>query len=471
VEEARALYREEMAVSAASRGRAAARLVSLDFETGGDGRATWEKCDAFLRSRCESSEPLSVTGRAWLEFHREVEDWARAHPFGEPERLALRAAARNALFEAVGRAQAGGERTMREDAVALLTRILGDLPDPLAVEDLRRGLAREVTGSRETGPRAPKARTAAGMSALPDGRRLVWVGRRWGWISADGRRSSLGTLPFEPQALVVHPIRGRTGTVLAAVTRDQGLIVARLSGDQVETGAWTSLHGALSVVASRPEATFFVGMESGGLVQATLARGGVSTLAVLPREGEHDETPVPLQFLVPWGDPEMMLGGGDFPELKLLLDTEELKVRSVGSVPSPVAGVHRVAAEGSTALLHGREPSFALLQRRREDFFASRLPGLPAHGVTAISLAGTDEAERPRAAAGYADGRVLLASLRFDGLPSLVRRSASAPGLGEVVALGPIDEQTLLAVDASFRAALYDLRDGSILRAGPWDAL
>jgi hypothetical protein len=448
-DEAADLYRAELGSPSGLRGEAGGRLVELEFERGEGKLEEWARCEAFFRKELDDPRKFADRMKQLVTFHREARRWAHVQGVGREVERALFRRTREALLGAVREAQARNETAARGGAVDLLSEVLREGEDPLAVLDLRKGLEVAVEG----GLRPRRRAGPGGIRPLPGGGYFCWAGRRWASMDGSGLgRTAPGELGSLPRSLAVHPETGEVGIV----THDHRFVLARLEQGSLRVAATRPIAGALAA-GPASSSTFLVGTEIGAVLRVEAAGSGMEVAPFLSG-GE----PEGVRHLEPWPDLRLVVAAGDGADLQLLFVGSAL---GAAQVASPVGAVDRVAVEGPVCLCHGRTLAFGLLRPGAEEIESLEVEGPAVSGMTALALCGEG-----LAAWGTEEGAVGVAALDLSDRPRLDRRAEFRTLLGPIVALQGLEYGRLLALDGDFQCALVDLRSMELVYQGPWQA-
>jgi hypothetical protein len=467
--EARTLYRAELTTAGGMQGEAGARLVALEYAEGGRTFEEWARSDAFLRTELADAKELTNPAVQISKFHRAVRKWVRSQTL-EPEhhRLLLRKT-RESLTATVREAQIRQQESARREVVSDLSEVLEDMGDPMAVDDLRRGLTLTAMPSDRSRPRR---RLGGGIRATVDRRFLCWARDQWAWMdSSAGSRTAPRKLPSLPISLAIHPVPENDGSIRAGmVTHDHRLTLMRFSAGQVEILATQGLPGALSIAADLPGSGFLVGTSEGTVLQATLPTSG--NISLYPRvKGEAKVDSV--RILESWGSEPLFLAAGRCSEALILTLPELPEDLRMVVFPSMVGPLDHVAVRENYAFCTGKEAAFGWLTPGTGSVLKVEAGSISALEVTCVGFCGLSETGIPLVAIGYQDGRLSLARLAVDARlkPELVLEASFRSSLGPIVAIQAVGHGRAMAVDADFRCALIDSRGPSLVYEGRWEQL
>ena len=461
--EARVLYDEELTAPRGMRGQAAARLAALGQESDPAPWKEWDRCEAYLRAEAEEGGDFGRQSGYWVTFHREVWEWARGREMGDPALGLLFRRTRESMLACLREAQRRNESGARGEAVAFLTEVLKAGKDPLAVQDLRRGLdigiTRGVGAARSRGRR----RVPAGLCPLPHGRILAWVERRWAVMDGSGtHRSGVREMGVLPRAVAVHPRPEPSGSLLVGlISHDHRFTLLTMENGTLTTRASVPVGEAWSVLPLAGEGDFLVGTAEGRMVRV---RRGKDRLSAIPLP--DPEQPIALRWLARWGEGGWVLGGGD-QGFDLLIPDGESGLLRIDRRAAPVTGVEHLAVRDEIAFLAGRDATFGYLSRREGS--GGRIAGFPAFGVTSVGILEVEDPRRPRVGMGMEDGRLVLADLVLEEEPRLEVRAELSTSLGAIVAIQGLAFGRAIALDLDFRCAVVDLGTGRLAYQGSWE--
>jgi hypothetical protein len=465
--EARELYRAELAAPGGMRGEAAARLVALEYAEGGRSFEEWARGDAFLRSELAAPEPFKDHVAQVSKFHRAVRAWMRSRPIEPEHHRSLLRRTRESLTHAVREAQIRRQESARGDVVSDLSEVLEEMSDPLAVDDLRRGLTLAALPADR--PRAHR-RLGGGIRATADRRYLCWARDQWAWMDASGAgRTAPRRLPSLAAALAIHPVPEKDGSIRAGmVTHDHRLTLMRFSGGQVEVLASHGLPGALSIAADSARDAFLVGTADGTLFRTLLSPAGQVVLVKgFTPEGDADS----VSILESWGAEPLFLAAGRRAEAMVFTLSERPDDLRALPLRSMIGPLEHVAVRENYAFCSGKEAAFGWLAQGLGRVLRVEPGTVPVEEVTAVGFWGLTETGRPQAGVGYRDGRLVVARLDLepDLKPRLEIEATLRTSLGPIVAIQPLGSGRALALGADFKCVVVDTRGPSVMYDGRWE--
>jgi hypothetical protein len=459
--EARTLYQAELAAPGGMRGDAGARLVDLEYAEGRREFQEWSRCEGFLRSELEDGNRFKDHVVQLSKFHRAVRQWLRSHPVGPDQHKFLLRKTRQSLMHAVRESQVRKQEAVRGDVVADLSEILEETGDPLAVQDVRKGLTISAAPAARV---RPYRRLIGGIRPIANGRYFCWARDQWAWMDASGgARTPPRRLPSLPQSLAVHPVPEADGSLAAGmITHDHRLTLMRFSRGQVEVTAIRPMPGALSIVAERTPPGFLIGTSDGSLYRTAPVASRRPSLSRY-REGANDDS---FQFLDWWGTEPILLCAGRLPQVSLCLVTENAQDFREWSVPSTIGSLERMVVQDSAVFCYGKEARFGMVLGSRGQVAAVEAPDLPVVGVTALGFT-----DRNQVAIGYQDGRIGVADFDADSpeTTGLRLRSMFRTSLSAVVAIQGLPFGRAMVLDAEFKCAVLDTRGLSLVQEGAWE--
>ncbi len=458
--EARTLYQAELAAPGGMRGDAGARLVDLEYAEGKREFQEWSRCEGFLRSELEDGNRFKDHVVQLTKFHRAVRQWLRSHPVGPEQQKLLLRKTRQSLMHAVRESQVRKQEAVRGDVVADLSEILEEAGDPLAVQDVRKGLTISAAPASRV---RPHRRLIGGIRPIANGRYFCWARDQWAWMDASGgARTPPRRLPSLPQSLAIHPVPEADGSVSAGmITHDHRLTLMRFSRGQVEVTAIRPMPGALSIVAERTPPGFLIGTSDGSLYRTAPVASRRPSLSQY-REGVNNDS---FQLLEWCGMEPILICAGRLPQLTFCLITENPQQFRDWSLPSPIGSVERMADQNAATILYGKDARFGAALGSMAQVSAVEAPDIPVVGVTALGFT-----DRMQVAVGYQDGRVVLAELRLDSAAAELRvLSTFRTSLGAIVAIQGLPFGRAMVLDAEFKCAVLDTRGLSLVQEGTWE--